>query len=161
MPYLILEQSSPFTSTRRDILSRSLRVRAIATPHPSPPHRASNAGRSGAPQPQEIHPPRTPPGGARVHFPKPKDAIEVFVDGFPVTIPKGMTILLGLRDRRVDIPRFCYHSRLFITGNCRMCLVEVKKSPKPVASCAMPTLPGLGNLDDRFNSKWRSSYLIF
>jgi NADH dehydrogenase/NADH:ubiquinone oxidoreductase subunit G len=42
----------------------------------------------------------------------------------------------------VDIPRFCYHSRLSIAGNCRMCLVEVEKSPKPVASCAMPALPG-------------------
>lgn len=43
----------------------------------------------------------------------------------------------------IDIPRFCYHSRLSIAGNCRMCLVEVEKSPKPVASCAMPALPGM------------------
>ena len=42
----------------------------------------------------------------------------------------------------VDIPRFCYHQRLSIAGNCRMCLVEVEKSPKPVASCAMPAGPG-------------------
>lgn len=43
----------------------------------------------------------------------------------------------------VDIPRFCYHPRLSIAGNCRMCLVEVEKSPKPVASCAMPAMPGM------------------
>ena len=38
----------------------------------------------------------------------------------------------------VEIPRFCYHERLSIAGNCRMCLVEMEKSPKPIASCAMP-----------------------
>ena len=43
----------------------------------------------------------------------------------------------------VDIPRFSYHQRLSIAGNCRMCLVEVTKSPKPVASCAMPIMPGM------------------
>ena len=43
----------------------------------------------------------------------------------------------------MDVPRFCYHSRLSIAGNCRMCLVEVVKSPKPVASCAMPVMPNM------------------
>ncbi|KAJ0987591.1 hypothetical protein J5N97_005947 [Dioscorea zingiberensis] len=94
-----------------------------------------------APEP-EI-PPRTPVGGARVHFTSPEDAIEVFVDGYPVKIPKGMTVLQACELAGVDIPRFCYHSRLSIAGNCRMCLVEVEKSPKPVASCAMPALPGM------------------
>ena len=42
----------------------------------------------------------------------------------------------------VEIPRFCYHEKLSIAGNCRMCLVEVEKSIKPVASCAMPIMPG-------------------
>jgi len=87
-------------------------------------------------------PPRTPLAGARVHFANPDDAIEVFVDGYPVKIPKGMTVLQACEVAGVDIPRFCYHSRLSIAGNCRMCLVEVEKSPKPVASCAMPALPG-------------------
>ena len=41
----------------------------------------------------------------------------------------------------VHVPRFCYHERLSIAGNCRMCLVEVEKAPKPVASCAMPVMP--------------------
>ncbi|PPE02461.1 hypothetical protein GOBAR_DD00516 [Gossypium barbadense] len=54
-----------------------------------------------------------------------------------------MTVLQACEIAGVDIPRFCYHSRLSIAGNCRMCLVEVEKSPKPVASCAMPALPGM------------------
>ncbi|CDO98282.1 unnamed protein product [Coffea canephora] len=69
-----------------------------------------------------------------IHFPNPEDAIEVFIDGYPVKIPKGMTVL------QVNIPRFCYHSRLSIAGNCRMCLVEVEKFAKPIASCAMLAL---------------------
>ena len=43
----------------------------------------------------------------------------------------------------VEIPRFCYHDRLSIAGNCRMCLVEVEKSAKPVAACAMPVMNGM------------------
>lgn len=92
--------------------------------------------------PNQIIPQRSPIGGARVHFPKPEDAIEVFVDGYAVKVPKGFTVLQACEVAGVDIPRFCYHSRLSIAGNCRMCLVEVEKSPKPVASCAMPALPG-------------------
>ncbi|KAI3798633.1 hypothetical protein L1987_33911 [Smallanthus sonchifolius] len=88
-------------------------------------------------------PKRIPIAGARVHYPNPDDVIEVFVDGYPVKIPKGMTVLQACSVAGVDIPRFCYHDRLSIAGNCRMCLVEVEKSPKPVASCAMPALPGM------------------
>ena len=87
-------------------------------------------------------PPKPPVAGARIEFTNPDEAIEVFVDGYPVKIPKGMTVLQACEVAGVDIPRFCYHSRLSIAGNCRMCLVEVEKSPKPVASCAMPALPG-------------------
>lgn len=96
-----------------------------------------------APTPTQEVRPRTPVGGARIELPNPDDAIEVFVDGYPVKIPKGMTVLQACEVGGVDIPRFCYHSRLSIAGNCRMCLVEVEKSPKPVASCAMPAIPGL------------------
>lgn len=100
------------------------------------------AAPSAADAPSDL-PKRNPVGGARVHFPNPDDVIEVFVDGYPVKIPKGMTVLQACEIAGVDIPRFCYHSRLSIAGNCRMCLVEVEKSPKPVASCAMPALPGI------------------
>ncbi|KAK3170459.1 hypothetical protein Dsin_032678 [Dipteronia sinensis] len=108
----------------------------------SKPELQSSAAAADA-SPEPDLPPRTPVGGARVHFTNPEDAIEVFVDGYPVKIPKGMTVLQACEVAGVDIPRFCYHSRLSIAGNCRMCLVEVEKSPKPVASCAMPALPGM------------------
>eukprot|EP00249_Psilotum_nudum_P014651 c24940_g1_i1 orf=402-2753(-) len=81
--------------------------------------------------------------GARIEIPNPEDVIEVSVDGQPVQIPKGMTVLQACEAVGVEIPRFCYHPRLSIAGNCRMCLVEVEKTPKPVASCAMPALPGM------------------
>ncbi|KAF8071212.1 NADH dehydrogenase [ubiquinone] iron-sulfur protein 1 [Scenedesmus sp. PABB004] len=71
------------------------------------------------------------------------DTIEVFVNDEPVNIPKGSSVLQACDAAGVDIPRFCYHHRLSIAGNCRMCLVEVEKSPKPVASCAMPAGPGM------------------
>eukprot|EP00887_Chlorella_sp_A99_P004651 scaffold4.g4651.t1 len=74
---------------------------------------------------------------------KPDDSIEVTVDGVPVRVPKGSNVLQACDAAGVDIPRFCYHQRLSIAGNCRMCLVEVEKSPKPVASCAMPAGPGM------------------
>ena len=54
-----------------------------------------------------------------------------------------MTVLQACEQAGVDVPRFCYHQRLSIAGNCRMCLVEVEKSPKPVASCAMPVMPNM------------------
>lgn len=62
--------------------------------------------------------------------------------GHLVKIPKGMMVLQTCELAGVDIPRFCYHSRLSITRNCRMCLVEVEKSPKPMASYSMPALHG-------------------
>ncbi|XP_057807223.1 NADH dehydrogenase [ubiquinone] iron-sulfur protein 1, mitochondrial [Salvia miltiorrhiza] len=105
-------------------------------------HNSAEAAAADA-QPEPDLPKRNPVAGARVHFPNPDDAIEVFVDGYPVKIPKGLTVLQACMLAGVDIPRFCYHDRLSIAGNCRMCLVEVEKSPKPVASCAMPALPGM------------------
>ncbi|VDP94111.1 unnamed protein product, partial [Echinostoma caproni] len=74
--------------------------------------------------------------------PSPKQ-IEVFVDGKPVLCDPGITVLQACALGGVEIPRFCYHERLSIAGNCRMCLVEVEKSLKPVASCAMPVMPGM------------------
>src|SRR3954463_13094850 len=68
---------------------------------------------------------------------------KVTIDGIAVEVPANMTILQAAEQVGVEIPRFCYHDRLSIAGNCRMCLVEVEKSPKPVASCAMPLTPGM------------------
>jgi NADH-quinone oxidoreductase subunit G len=64
------------------------------------------------------------------------------VDGIEVEVAPGATLLQACEAAGVEIPRFCYHERLSIAGNCRMCLVEVEKSPKPVASCAMPASEG-------------------
>jgi NADH-quinone oxidoreductase subunit G len=65
------------------------------------------------------------------------------IDGQQVEVPPNTTIIQAAEQLGVEIPRFCYHERLSIAGNCRMCLVEVEKSPKPVASCAMPVAEGM------------------
>ncbi|AOH86180.1 NADH dehydrogenase [Sphingomonas panacis] len=63
----------------------------------------------------------------------------VKVDGVEVEVPQGATVLQACELAGKEIPRFCYHERLSIAGNCRMCLVEVKPGPpKPQASCALP-----------------------
>jgi len=67
---------------------------------------------------------------------------KVKVDGIDVEVPQGATVLQACEVAGKEIPRFCYHERLSIAGNCRMCLVEMEKSPKPVASCAMPVADG-------------------
>jgi NADH-quinone oxidoreductase subunit G len=64
---------------------------------------------------------------------------KVKVDGIEVEVPAGATVLQACEIAGKEIPRFCYHERLSIAGNCRMCLVEVKPGPpKPQASCALP-----------------------
>src|SRR5690348_12551327 len=64
---------------------------------------------------------------------------KVTIDGKEMEVPAGITVLQACEMAGVEIPRFCYHERLSIAGNCRMCLVEVKPGPpKPQASCALP-----------------------
>jgi NADH-quinone oxidoreductase subunit G len=64
---------------------------------------------------------------------------KVKIDGVEMEVPAGITVLQACELAGVEIPRFCYHERLSIAGNCRMCLVEVKPGPpKPQASCALP-----------------------
>src|SRR5262245_19558959 len=65
------------------------------------------------------------------------------IDGHEIEVPAGMTVLQACELAGVEIPRFCYHERLSVAGNCRMCLVEMEKSPKPIASCAMPVAEGM------------------
>lgn len=68
---------------------------------------------------------------------------KVKVDGIEVEVPQGATVLQACEAAGKEIPRFCYHERLSIAGNCRMCLVEVKPGPpKPQASCALPAAEG-------------------
>merc|ERR1712142_244855 len=71
------------------------------------------------------------------------EMVEVFVDGRPVSVVAGSTVLQACGEAGVEIPRFCYHDRLSIAGNCRMCLVEIEKAPKCAASCAMPVMKGM------------------
>ena len=68
---------------------------------------------------------------------------KIIVNNKEVEFEEGMTILQACELAGAEIPRFCYHERLSIAGNCRMCLVEVEKSLKPVASCAMPAIEGM------------------
>jgi NADH-quinone oxidoreductase subunit G len=65
------------------------------------------------------------------------------IDGKPIEVPAGLTVLQACELAGAEIPRFCYHERLSVAGNCRMCLVEMEKSPKPIASCAMPVADGM------------------
>uniref|UniRef100_A0A3P9ANQ9 NADH-ubiquinone oxidoreductase 75 kDa subunit, mitochondrial n=1 Tax=Esox lucius TaxID=8010 RepID=A0A3P9ANQ9_ESOLU len=92
--------------------------------------------------------------------------VEVFVDGKPVMVEPGTTVLQACEKVGVQIPRFCYHERLSVAGNCRMCLVEIEKAQKvcaypllkaaprnplcskPVAACAMPVMKGWNILTD-------------
>jgi len=68
---------------------------------------------------------------------------KVTVDGVELEVPAGATVLQACELAGKEIPRFCYHERLSIAGNCRMCLVEVKPGPpKPQASCALPAAEG-------------------
>jgi len=60
----------------------------------------------------------------------------VYVDGRPVSVDGTYTIYQACVEAGVEIPRFCYHERLSVAGNCRMCLVEVEGAPKPLAACA-------------------------
>ncbi len=65
------------------------------------------------------------------------------IDGQEIEVPAGTTIMQAAEQLSIEIPFFCYHSKLNIAGNCRMCLVEVESNPKPIASCAMPIADGM------------------
>lgn len=64
------------------------------------------------------------------------------IDGQEVEVEAGMTVLQACEQVGIEVPRFCYHERLPLSGNCRMCLVEMERAPKPVAACAMPVGEG-------------------
>ncbi len=68
---------------------------------------------------------------------------KIIINGKEIEFEPGMTILQACEIAGAEIPRFCYHERLSIAGNCRMCLVEMDKSRKPIASCAMPAAEGM------------------
>jgi len=65
------------------------------------------------------------------------------INGNEVEVENGLTVLQACEEIGLEIPRFCYHERLSIAGNCRMCLVEMERAPKLIASCAMPVGEGM------------------
>ena len=87
---------------------------------------------------------------------------KITINGKEIEFEKGMTVLQACELADVEIPRFCYHEKLSIAGNCRMCLVELEKSPKPIASCAMPAAEGMNiKTNSTFVEKARKGVMEF
>ena len=88
--------------------------------------------------------------------------LKLKVNNQDVEVEEGLTVLQACEKAGVEIPRFCYHEKLSIAGNCRMCLVEIEKSPKPVASCAMPATEGMNiKTNTKFVEKARKGVMEF
>jgi NADH-quinone oxidoreductase subunit G len=88
--------------------------------------------------------------------------LKLKVNEIDVEVEEGLTVLQACEKAGVEIPRFCYHEKLSIAGNCRMCLVELEKSPKPVASCAMPAAEGMNiKTNTEFVEKARKGVMEF
>ena len=88
--------------------------------------------------------------------------LKLKVNNIDVEVEEGLTVLQACEKAGVEIPRFCYHEKLSIAGNCRMCLVEMEKSPKPVASCAMPATEGMNiKTNTAFVEKARKGVMEF
>ncbi len=84
------------------------------------------------------------------------------VNDIEVEVENGLTVLQACEKAGAEIPRFCYHEKLSIAGNCRMCLVEMEKSPKPIASCAMPAAEGMNiKTNTAFVEKARKGVMEF
>ncbi len=66
--------------------------------------------------------------------------VTIFINGIQINVNKNITVLQACNSVQIEIPKFCFQKNLQIAGNCRMCLVEIENSPKPVASCAMPVM---------------------
>jgi len=79
--------------------------------------------------------------------PKP-DHVRLKIDGREVEVPRASTVIQACQAAGVNIPHFCYHERLSVAGNCRMCLVEVEKMPKLAISCALPVMEGMSIITD-------------
>jgi NADH-quinone oxidoreductase subunit G len=75
--------------------------------------------------------------------PAPVETVNIEVDGIAMNVPKNSMIIEATDKSGISIPRFCYHSKLSIAANCRMCLVDVEKAPKPMPACATPVMDGM------------------
>jgi len=88
--------------------------------------------------------------------------LKLKVNEIDIEVEEGLTVLQACEKAGVEVPRFCYHEKLSIAGNCRMCLVELEKSPKPVASCAMPAAEGMNiKTNTEFVEKARKGVMEF
>ena len=88
--------------------------------------------------------------------------VKVFINNKLVLVPNNTSVLEACETIGVQVPRFCYHERLNVAGNCRMCLVEIQNAPKPVASCAWPVSPEMRVFTDTpLVQKARESVLEF
>ena len=88
--------------------------------------------------------------------------LKVKVNDIDLEVEEGLTVLQACEIAGAEIPRFCYHEKLSIAGNCRMCLVEMEKSPKPIASCAMPATEGMNiKTNTEFVEKARKGVMEF
>jgi NADH-quinone oxidoreductase subunit G len=72
-----------------------------------------------------------------------EDLVNIEVDGRPLKARKGQMLIHATDAAGIYVPRFCYHDKLTIAANCRMCLVEVEKAPKPLPACATPVIEGM------------------
>ncbi len=68
---------------------------------------------------------------------------KITIDGQAFEVADGRTIIEAARDNGIEIPHFCWHPKLSVSGNCRMCLVEVEKLPKLVIACATKVMDGM------------------
>src|SRR5579864_3791621 len=69
--------------------------------------------------------------------------IELEIDGRKVAVREGGTVMDAANELGIHVPHFCYHRKLSIAANCRMCLVDIEKAPKPMPACATPASPGM------------------
>jgi NADH-quinone oxidoreductase subunit G len=101
----------------------------MSTPSPTPPTAVASAPPPTAPQ--ATAPPADP------------NAVNIEVNGVPLKARKGQMLIEVTDQADIYVPRFCYHKKLTIAANCRMCLVEVEKAPKPLPACATPVAEGM------------------
>lgn len=97
-----------------------------------------------------------------LYIKKNSEMINIYINNIKTKVNKNSTVLQACNNLKIEIPKFCFQENLQIAGNCRMCLVEIENSPKPVASCAMPVMPNMKIFTDTpLVQKARESVLEF
>src|SRR5210317_442939 len=71
------------------------------------------------------------------------ELLNIEINGVDLQVKPGTMVIEAADDAGITIPRFCYHQKLSVAANCRMCLVEVEKAPKPLPACATPVTDGM------------------